>query len=61
MVKMYPIKNPTQKACFVKVVALLYEVGFNVIGISVDNAPANRKFFKEFLSGGALKESIGRW
>ena len=61
MVAMYPIKNlraETQKACFDKVMALLYEVGFNVIGISVDNAPANRKFFKEFLCGGALKESI---
>ena len=60
MVAMYPIKNlraETQKACFGKVMAL-YEVGFNVIGISVDNAPANRKFFEEFLSGGALKESV---
>ena len=48
MVVMYPIKNliaETQKACFDEVMAFLYEVGFNVIGISVNNAPANRKFF----------------
>ena len=61
MVAMYPIKNlraETQKACFDKVMVLLYEVGFNVIGISFDNAPANRKIFKEFLCGSALKESV---
>ena len=61
MVAMNPIKNlraESQKACFDKVMALLHGVGFNVIGISVDNAPANRKFFKEFLCGGELKESI---
>ena len=52
MVAMCSIKNlgaETQKACFNKVMALLYEVGFNVIGISVDNAFFNRKFFEEFL------------
>ena len=61
MVAMYPIKNlraESQKACFDKVMALLHGVGFNVVGISVDNAPANRKFFKEFLCGGELKESV---
>ena len=61
VVAMYLIKNlraETQKAYFVKVMTFLYEVGFNVIGISVDSAPANRKFFKGFLCGGALKESI---
>ena len=56
-----PIKNlraESQKACFDKVMALLHGVGFNVIDISVDNAPANRKFFKEFLCGGELKEFV---
>ena len=38
--------------------ALLYQVGFNVIGLSVDNAPAYKKFCKEFLCGVALKESV---
>ena len=61
IVAMYPIKNlraETQKAYFDKVMAFLYKVGFNVIGISVNSAPANKKFFKEFLCGGVLKESI---
>ena len=50
-----PIKNlraESQKACFDKVMALLHRVGFNVIGISVDNAPANRKFFNQLSAYG---------
>ena len=34
---------------------LVHEVGFNVVGISVDNAAANRKFYMIFFvteSGG---------
>ena len=34
---------------------LLHEVGFNVVGISVDNAAENRRFYKAFIvtkSGG---------
>ena len=57
----YPIKNlkaETQKACFDKVMLLVHEIGFNVIGICVDNASANRKFFKDFLCNGAWKASI---
>ena len=53
MVAMYPIKNlsaESQKTCFDKVMALLHGVGFNVIGISVDNATANRKFLKSFFA-----------
>ena len=49
MVEMIPIKNlkaETQKAGFDKVMAILYRVGLNVIGISINNAPANRKFFR---------------
>ena len=52
-VAMHSIKNvraETQKACFDEVMALLHKVGFNVIGIFVNNAGANRKFFKEFRS-----------
>ena len=61
MVAMYPIKNlraESQKACFDEVMALPHGIGFNVIGIFVDNALANRQFFKEFLCGGELKESV---
>ena len=61
MVGIYPIKNlkaKTQKACFDKVMLLVHEIGFNVIGICVDNAFANRKFFKDFLCNGAWKASI---
>ena len=61
MVRIYLIKNlkaETQKACFDKVILLVYEIGFNVIGICVDNASANKKFFKDFLCNGALKASI---
>ena len=61
MVGIYPIKNlkaETQKACFDKVMLLVHEIGFNVIGICVDNAFANRKFFKDFLCNGAWKASI---
>ena len=57
MIVMYPIKNlraETQKNFFDKVITLLHEIGFNVVAISVDNAPANRKFFKDFLCGGTL-------
>ena len=60
MVGIYPIKNlkaETQKACFDKVMLLVHEIGFNVIGICVDNASANRKFFKD-LCNGAWKASI---
>ena len=61
MVGIYPIKNlkaESQKACFDKVMLLVHEIGFNVIGICVDNASANRKFFKDFLCNGAWKASI---
>ena len=37
---------------------LVHEIGFNVIGICVDNASANRKFFKDFLCNVAWKASI---
>ena len=37
---------------------LLHEVGFTVIGICVDNAAANRKFYKGFLCGGCLQSEI---
>ena len=37
---------------------LLHEVGFNVVGISVDNAAANRKFYKDFLCDRKWRTSI---
>ena len=61
MVCIYPVRNlkaETQKHCLDKVMHLVHEVGFNVIGISVDNAAANRKFYKDFLCDGAWKEAI---
>ena len=64
MVGIYPIKNlkaETQKACFDKVMLLVHEIGFNVIGICVENASANRKFFKDFLCNNAWKASIPNW
>ena len=38
--------------------ALVHSIGFKVIGISVDNASANRKFFKEFLCNGCLTDCV---
>ena len=35
--------------CFVKVMLSLHEFGFNAVGISVDNAAANKKFYEDFL------------
>ena len=61
MVGIYSVKNlkaETQKQCFDKIMQLLHEVGFNVIGISVDNAAANRKFYKHFLCNGTWRSSI---
>ena len=61
MVCIHPVRNlkaETQKQCFDKVMHLVYDVGFNVIGISVNNAAANRKFYKDFLCGRAWKEAI---
>ena len=61
MVRMYPLKSlkaETQKACFDKVMLLVHEIGLNVIGICVDNASANKKFFKDFHCSGAWKVSI---
>ena len=52
------LKAETQRKCFDKIMLLLHEVGFNVIGICVDNATANRKFYKEFLCGGYWQNSI---
>ena len=61
MVGVFPVKNlkaETQKKCFDKVMHLLYEAGFNVVAVSVDNAAINRKFYKDFLCNGTLKECI---
>ena len=61
MVGIYPVKNlkaETQKQCFNKIMYLLHEIGFNVVGVSVDNAAANRKFYKDFLCDGIRKSSI---
>jgi len=61
MVGIYPMKNlkaAAQKDCFDKIIFLLHEIGFNVIGISVDNAAANRKFYKDFLCAGIWKPFI---
>ena len=58
MVAMFLIKNlraKTQKTCFDKVMALLHEVGFNVVVISVYNALADSKFFKDFLCSSTLE------
>ena len=51
IVGVYPIKNlkaETQKACFDKVMLLVYEIEFNIIGICVTN-PANGGTFLCFL------------
>ena len=61
MVCIHPVRNlkaETQKQCFDKLMHLVHEVGFNVIGISVDNAAANRKFYKASLCDGAWKGAI---
>ena len=52
------LKAETQRKCFDKIVLLLHEVGFNVIEICVDNAAANKKFYKEFLCEGCWQSSI---
>ena len=49
MVGIYPVKNleaETEKNCFDKVMLLLYEVGFNVVGLSVDNAAGKQEIFQ---------------
>ena len=54
MVEIFPARNlraKTQIECFDEVMTLVHYVGFNVIGILVDNAPANRKFFMKFCNG----------
>ena len=61
MVGIYPAKNlkaTTQKECFGKILILLHDVGFNVVGISEDNAAPNRKFYKDFFCEGSWKASI---
>ena len=61
MVGIYPVKNlkaATQKKCFDKIMVLLHNVGFNVVAISVDNAAANRKFYKDFLCNGTWTTAI---
>ena len=61
MVCIHPVRNlkaDTQKQCFDKVMHLVHEVGFDVIEISVDNAAANRKFYKDFLYDRTWKEAI---
>ena len=55
MVGIYPVKNlkaEMEKDCFDKIMFL----GFNVVCLSVDNAAANRKFFKEYFCDGVWKE-----
>ena len=56
MVCIHPVRNlkaDIQKQYFDKVMHLVHEVGFNVIGFSLDNAAANRKFYEDFFSDGA--------
>ena len=57
----FPVKNlkaDTQKKCFDKVMHILNNTGFNVFAISVDNAATNKKFYKDFLCNGTLKDYI---
>ena len=52
------LKADTRKQYFDKVMHLVHEVGFTVIRILVDNAAANRKFYKDFLCDGTWKEVV---
>ena len=52
------LKAETQRKCFDKIMLLLHEVVFNVIGICVDNVAGNKKFYKKFLCGGCWQSSI---
>ena len=61
MVGIFPVQNfraKNPKECFDQVMTLVHYVGFNVIGISVDNPPASRKFFKKLLCNGTLAECV---
>ena len=61
MVGVYSVKNlkaDIQKKCFDKIMLLLHHTGFDVVAVSVDNAAVNRKFYKELLCGGKLKEYV---
>ena len=61
MVGIFPIKNikaDSLKCCYDKVMELIHKVGFNVVAISIDNASANRKFYKDCLCNGSWKNSI---
>ena len=61
MVGIHLVKNlrtETQNACFNKVMAMVHSIGFNAVGVCVDNAPANCKFYKDFLSNGTMQDWI---
>ena len=45
-------------SCYMEVMSLLKDIGFNVVAVSVDNAATNRKFFIDRLCAGTLKTSI---
>ena len=61
IVAIYPMSKLTaakQHDCYKEVVALLQDVSLNLVGISVDNASTNRKFFVDFLCGGKLQTCV---
>ena len=61
VVALYPMSKLTaskQFDCYKEVMQLLHGLSLNVVGISVDNATTNRKFYIDYLCDGVLKTSV---
>jgi len=61
IVAIYPVDKLTaakQNDCYVDVMSLLRSTGTNIVGISVDNAATNRKFYTDYLYSGKLSSCI---
>jgi len=52
------LNSSTINSAFKSIVPAIFEAGLTVVGISVDNFSANRKFYVNELCGGVLKSSI---
>ena len=51
------LKAEMQLKCYREVMKLIHKIGFHVVGICVDNAAANRKFYS-LLCDGPLRASV---
>lgn len=65
IVGIFPVKGlkaETLNRCYESVMTLIHSVGFEVVALLVDNAPANRKFYKLYLCNNEWKTNItNKW